>query len=531
MEKKSGSITVFLTLIFVIFLSLITAFIENVRVISSEGYVTVAADSGIETAFGNYNKELYDNYKLFGYGGYNGMGIADFEEELDEILGINTAYKPEKSILKYSDLYKIRDVKCDVTDFGTLTQDYIFERQITDSITTGMAEGLLNTFKGKSTDEVKEDEYTSDSYDKASAYENGEYDTIEDDEGNVISSKPSDKEMEDSLKEDDAGGNPLKFIHKLINNGLLSLVCDVDKVSEDKVVKRELDYGDYLAEEAGMKEQSTGGFLRSLLKKDFGEMPSTDGLTGGSTKLKYLCYANQVFSSYTDKDFHTVHYGLEYLASGKSTEKDNLASVVKKLLVVRTALNLAYLVTSPRFEKKSFATAMALVGFTGIAPVIEGVKYTILTVLAFEEACVDVTALLDHRKVPMIKTDANFKMKYHEICMVSRHFFEKKAKQYKKADKNVFSADISYDQYLCMLMLLVPQEKLKARMLDIIQYDLRKRFNQSFEIDDCICNVNCDVSYHIPFVYSYVKKSLFRKNGDTLQRNINVKYGYVPYKI
>ena len=74
-------------------LSLVTAFIENVRVITSEAYVTMASSPAIEMIFGDYNKELYDEYGLFAYGGYNGIGISDFEYSLLEIINKNLEFK------------------------------------------------------------------------------------------------------------------------------------------------------------------------------------------------------------------------------------------------------------------------------------------------------------------------------------------------------------------------------------------------------------------------------------------------------
>lgn len=81
---------------FTIMLSLITAFIENVRVITSESYVSVAANCAIEMIFGNYNKELYEEYGLFAYGGYDGIGVSEFESKLLEAINKNLEYKPEK---------------------------------------------------------------------------------------------------------------------------------------------------------------------------------------------------------------------------------------------------------------------------------------------------------------------------------------------------------------------------------------------------------------------------------------------------
>ena len=70
MNKKKltaqGSITVFMTFIFMIILSLILAIFENTRIISSTGYMKNASLSAEKTLFGDYNLELYKEYGLFG---------------------------------------------------------------------------------------------------------------------------------------------------------------------------------------------------------------------------------------------------------------------------------------------------------------------------------------------------------------------------------------------------------------------------------------------------------------------------------
>ena len=244
--------------------------------------------------------------------------------------------------------------------------------------------------------------------------------------------------------------------------------------------------------------------------------------------MKYIYYAENVFSSYIDKEYNTVHYGLEYLIAGKKTEKENLAYIAKRLLVIRTLVNMLYVSTNASFQSKSLATATAIVGFTGIVPLITGMQWLILAILAFEEACIDVTALMAGKKVPLIKSPADFKMRYEEICSVSHSFFKKKGKSYPKADGGVISTDISYKQYLLMLGLLVSKEDLKNRIIDIIQFDLRERFNQTFEFRDCICAAECITSYNIPYVFSYIDNGLLGKiKTRKVNKNVTASYSYV----
>ena len=80
----SGSITVFLTILFLLFFSLIGVAFENARVLSSAGYIRTAAHSAAMTVFGAYNRELYQDYGFFAYGGSDGKGADDLAKEFTD---------------------------------------------------------------------------------------------------------------------------------------------------------------------------------------------------------------------------------------------------------------------------------------------------------------------------------------------------------------------------------------------------------------------------------------------------------------
>lgn len=518
-------------------LSLVTAFIEHVRVITSEAYVTVASGNAVEMIFGNYNKELYDEYGLFAYGGYNGIGLSDFEADLEKIVNKNLEYKPDGTLKTYSNLYRLKDISCETGNYYTLDEDKVFLGQISDYIITSAASNIKGYFQGKGRNDkgISLDGLL----DEAEKYESGAYDTdnrVEsgsgsNNDGGKKNQKPSEKELDGQLKNDSAGGNPLKALKNLINNGLLSLVCDVSKVSEAKI--QASDQKIYSKEKED-DISSVARFFKSLLEEDESQELDQDKLLeqakseSNADKLKYIYYAEDVLSSYVDSEFKTVHYGLEYLIAGRQTEKENLAYIARRLLIIRTLANMLYVSANASFQSKSLATATAIVGFTGVVPLITGMQWLILTILAFEEACIDVTALMSGKKVPLIKNPANFKMRYEEICSVSHSFFKKKGKSYPEASGGVISADISYKQYLLLLELLVSKEKLKNRLIDIIQFDLRERFNQTFEFRDCICAAGCITNYNIPYAFSYIGNSLFSKiKTKEANRSVTVSYSYI----
>ena len=116
-----------------------------------------------------------------------------------------------------------------------------------------------------------------------------------------------------------------------------------------------------------------------------------------------------------------------------------MAGIVNRIIATRMLTNFLLISKDKLINTKSLATATAIAGVTGIEPVIKGVQYVIMAILAFEESCVDTAALLDGRQIPLVKKITDLKVKYEEICAVSGEVFQSKAKEYKKSDKITFS--------------------------------------------------------------------------------------------
>ena len=83
---------------------------ENVRSLISAGHVRTSAYSAAVTAFGDYNKELYREYGLFGYGGAEGKNVSDLEFAYQRVLFENLSAVPVKKDKQYVDLFGYRDI-------------------------------------------------------------------------------------------------------------------------------------------------------------------------------------------------------------------------------------------------------------------------------------------------------------------------------------------------------------------------------------------------------------------------------------
>lgn len=162
MNKKKltaqGSITVFMTFIFMIILSLILAIFENTRIISSTGYMKNASLSAEKTLFGDYNLELYKEYGLFGYGGYNGLDYDDMCQEFREIVKKNLCVKPENALLTYTDIYKIKNITVKTEKSQGFKDGDNWDRQIKACLVSDTVDEIADKIKNKHSEDGTYDE-------------------------------------------------------------------------------------------------------------------------------------------------------------------------------------------------------------------------------------------------------------------------------------------------------------------------------------------------------------------------------------
>lgn len=550
-KKTKGSITVFMTFIFVIIFGLVLALFENTRIISSTGYIKNAAYSAEESLFGDYNKELFLDYGLFGYGGYNGITSDDMSQEFREILKKNIAVKPQNAKLSYTDIYKIKDLNTQLQKCEGFADEDNFYNQIKNFIISNAIDDMTDKLKNKyseknSYDKKKVCEKLADGDD----YETGKYkekygdgDEYKEkhentDKENVFSDKTclntdsneerSNNNIKNNINNNNSEvGNPLEVFKELVQEGYLSLVCDTFQLSEEKIEKADLSESSD-DDKSFEKYESAGKYLKKMFQK--AEEPYIEPDETGSTgkyKAECMIYADKVFPYYTKSTNKSVDYGMEYLICGNEKEKDNLLGVVNRIMASRMLVNFAIISADKATSAKALATATAIAGVTGIEPVIKGLQYIILAILAFEESCIDTAALLDNRKLPIVKKVSDIKIKYEEICMVSGVFFQNKAKQYEKSDKKIMPNYIDYREYLLCFVMLVPLEKIKMRMFDVIQCDLRKRYNESFRIYDCVVSADYNIQYRMKFVFPFLWNTYGQKfKFKRFERQVDVSYRY-----
>ena len=543
-RAEDGSITVFMTFVFLLLFALTGTALDSARYFGSGGYVTTSAYGADVAVYGEYNRELFTEYGLFGYGGCNGKGGEDWLERYKEILSDNLRERPvsqEKSILsqRYSSVYQMSAISTQLTEVHYLTEEKYFRKQLHQWITTeglrDITKSLLGQIRGTDQGQregLLDDMEQNDRLQKGKqAFDAKQMDQGEEKKESEIGGE--DRETDIKKPEKESEGNPLEFIRELMRDGVLSLVCDESSLCERQIETREESVAGK-EEQEWTKGKSGTGMLKKFLEQS-DSMWNDEMLENQKKKGELIVYTMDKLGSYVSHQGETIPYGLEYLVSGKSNQKDAFASVVGRLFTIRALINFLYVEKDPVLLSQSLETATALAATLMAEAFIPVIQHGILLVLAMEEACVDVTALLQGRRVPTFKDQGSFQMKYAQICTAGKALFRSKAQNYPKAENATRLTDmgsgLAYTQYLWLMLLMNSWEDLYQRTLDVIQFDLRQQFNQTFSIDKCICSTKIEIIYSIPVLLCRLAGGLVSERGNisrngTIQRRISVMYGY-----
>ena len=337
----------------------------------------------------------------------------------------------------------------------------------------------------------------------------------------------------------------MEFLRKLLQDGVLSLVCDTGSLCEREIDTREV-AGEVQDAQEGLKPKgaqswTTGKSGLKILKKFLKQEDSmwNDEMTVDSGKKgEIIIYVTNMLESYVSEHKGSVPYGLEYLISGKKSQKEAFGGVINHLFLIRTMTNFLYVEKDPALQAQSLETATALAAPLMAEAFIPVIQKGILMVLSMEEACIDITALLQGRRVPVFKSRGNFQMQYAQICLATRKLFLEKAKSFPKEGDRLLDGNgrtgLGYTQYLWLMLMMQSWDELYQRTLDIVQFDLRERFNQTFTLDHCICRTGVVVTYDLPVLFNRLvdgrnyEDKIKSENSTTgmLSRQITVTYGY-----
>lgn len=273
------------------------------------------------------------------------------------------------------------------------------------------------------------------------------------------------------------------FLAELLTTGTLSLVG----ISKEELSERSLSGTDLPS--AGLEEESLLEELMACIEEvqalfqsgGIGEVllaARDSALKGTALEL----YSMKYFKCFGEASPYTrLNYEREYLIFGNGGDKSNLLSMVLYLVAIRTLLNMVMILKQPDRVLQLEALSAGVAGFTGIPILSAVVKYSVLLLWSVEEALVDVAALLQGKRIPVVGPG---RVLFGELLFMNKAAIGRKA---------TLCPDVpgaAYTDYLALVSLTRPTKVKAYRALDLVQENIRIRYRDSFRIRNVVTGIS-----------------------------------------
>lgn len=464
---KKASITVFLSLLTILFLGFIMAMTEQVRIFGLRQRLTSATDSAMDSLFSMYDRELLNKFDLMLLNESNLNDSRSVEDILKNYLTINLNSKPDHLLLS-GNLYKGTNVKIETENTVSVIENEgeLFARSVLEFMkyrTLGIA---LEKVQSQLEDLKKGEDA------KAEAQKEKEQEEESFDELFSEKTEEEKKQYEEVLEE-----SWLDKIETLKEDGWLNFVLPFDQAASGYTVA---------AEDLPSKWRTVNF---TWYHSAIGEIEESFLFT------EYLLEHCRCFTS--AQKTKGMAYELEYVLNGKTSDKENLKSTVNSLLLMREGLNLFSSLTDSSLSSQAEAAATALVGWTGVYPAIKLTQFAMLAGWSFAESLVDVRTLLSGGCIPIIKNAENWTLSISQIGDFLDGDLFLTAKE---------QDGLPYDAYLRLLLYAQGRSDRRYYTMDVIQLRMRES-NPNFSMADCIGAVEVSTKMNAtPIFYSFSGK-------------------------
>lgn len=444
---KKGEVTAFLSILFLLFLSLTATIIEGASVQITKNKRRADVDRALESVFAEYQKNLLEEYDVFALDGTYESGVF-----------------AEKKLLDRLEFYGAGKGKYTIEKIQLLSDDCgrAFREQVIAYMKQKNGMDQIEELAGETTEweeqSVKQEEYKE--------------------EGKEVTGdlEQSLTEAEQQLPDED---NPLGIFSEIKTKGMLAMTVPKEmNVSEKAVVWNSLPSNRKL-------RKGRGAFK---VQKEKGKTMS---------KLYFTSYLLEKFSAADKPDEKKkLSYELEYVLGGKESDRENLDIVVTKLVGMRFPVNYGFLLSDSVKKAEAETMAAALAGVIALPALIGIIKQAILLAWAFGESIMDVRSLLAGGKIALVKNKENWKLQLSSLLKLGKE----------DIDVQKSESGLSYREYLRMLLFLQKEEECTMRSLDVIEMNMRQKKGEFFRVDCCVSKLEiksiCTIRERITYRFS-----------------------------
>lgn len=167
-KKERGSITVFLSLCSVLFLSLIFSVIESARIQGARAQTANITDMGNYSLFGEYEKKLLEDYEIFSVDGSYGTGdfsIDRVNDRLQRYLSCNADPRQESVSGLCFDPWRLQLEHSEIKEYALLSDqggENFYQQAVAymkETLITGSVGKLAGWYRDARQTEEKQKEY------------------------------------------------------------------------------------------------------------------------------------------------------------------------------------------------------------------------------------------------------------------------------------------------------------------------------------------------------------------------------------
>lgn len=203
-------------------------------------------------------------------------------------------------------------------------------------------------------------------------------------------------------------------------------------------------------------------------------------------------YVLDKYSNYTNqKSDSLLKYEAEYILYGSNNDKDNLAKTSEKIILIRSGFNLISILRDSQKRNEAYSAALCIAGATGIPAVIRLVQFGIIAAWSSAESVVDMRNLLSGEKVSLIKNNSEWNLSLNNITGISN-----------EKNKSGNDSGLSYTDYLRFLLVTSDKADIAYRAMDVIELNMKNKYNSNFKMCECIAGANISVNYKIKRLFS-----------------------------
>ena len=486
----SGSITVFASLSLLLVASFLLALLECARVKGLEAYSGMQRENALECVLSEYDRDLFERYGIFLLDGGYGTGTIQFAQMNGRLLEISQKnLRPEK--VKYllqgtQNFYQMDVTQAEVEQY-LLATDYNgapFRAMAVQSMKARYPIELLQTLS----DRLQQSERAMD---EARAGQ-----TSMDQAGQQIehAKRQAAEQAAASAANGEAAAppaqvpeNPMDIIKSIKTADILTLVVpqgmaiSAKQINGDRTLEhRHLVQGNESWEDTG--EWYEAVLYQQFLQTQFGCF--TSGCTSGGA----------------------LDYELEYIQSGKTSDRANLKGVVHALLLLREGANYLYLQSDQVKQAQAYELAGLIASALAIAPATPLLAQGILAAWAYAESILDVRTLLSGGCIPWMKTADSWSSDLSGIGTLLAG----------NAQAKSTTQGEDYQGYLQKLLYLKTAKVLNYRAMDLVEWYKTACSDRQIHMDAMLLAVRATFSYEARPLFSDLV-TLQRLEADQLE--------------